>query len=130
MTYIWTELLIFLSTNASFLKSSLFCSSKEASSPPDLNPETINSIVLSRMSDLTLLVISFNAWLISFPVVISFPAIFNSSLKGPNSGLADNNKALSVVIPALRLEAINCNASGRIDSINLLFLSTFNINKV
>ena len=64
------------------------------------------------------------------PTIISFPTLFISSFNGPNSGLADISNALSVVSPALKLEAINWSASGSAASTIFPFLSALSISTV
>ena len=57
------------------------------------------------------------------PDIIFALALFSSLSKGPNSGLALTNNALSAVNPDFMLLAISCSASGSMRSTNLPFPS-------
>jgi F-type H+-transporting ATPase subunit gamma len=74
---------------------------------------------LNIFSDFILLAMEIRAELISFPVIISLPKFRISSSRGENSFLELNNNALSTVIPARRLDAINSMKSGNTSSIFL-----------
>ncbi len=93
--------------------------------PPDFMPEMIKKTVFSIFSLPILLAMSLSEFSSVLPVAMSFPTMSISLSSGSNSGLELSSIALSTVIPARKLLAINCRKSGNTPSVFLILSTLF-----